>query len=139
MRTRLSGGFGFPLGCVLGVVVTILSAAFGATGHPGISVFAMVLVIDAVAVLSTARATLGTIAVCWCLHAGFILGRRGELALTAQSGRDALILVLCGLAAIILVDTLRAAEKQAHNVAFPHIPTQRSGASQSIPRLGSGH
>lgn len=129
MRTPVPGGFGFPFGVVLAVAAAFLVVAVGATGQPVLSVVAMVAVVDVIAVLSTARATLATAAVCWCLHAGFVLGRQGELAFTAQSRHDALVLLFCALGGILFSSMVRAARAPLHEREYdrnvPAIPVQQ--------------
>jgi hypothetical protein len=110
----MPGGFGFPLGFVLAVAATALVVALGAPSRPILSVVAMVAVVDFVAMLTTIGATLATAVVCWCLHAGFVLGRQGELAFTPQSRGDAVVLVLCALTGFALASTIRAARAPLH-------------------------
>lgn len=105
----MPGGFGFPLGAVLGVAVVWLAVAAGATSQPVLSVVALVVVIDVIALISTAPATLATTVVCWSLHSGFVLGRHGDLALTGQAGHDALVLGLNALLVLLLVSVARGA------------------------------
>ena len=62
MRTPVPGGLAFPAGTALAVAVTFLVVADGATSQPVISVVGLVAVVDLVAVLSTAPATLATAA-----------------------------------------------------------------------------
>lgn len=128
-RSRLPGGFGFPLGAVLGVAAVWLAVAAGATSQPVLSVVALVVVIDVIALISTAPATLATTVVCWSLHSGFVLGRHGDLALTGQAGHDALVLGLNALLVLLLVSVARAAtaplHEHEHDPTAPRIPTQR--------------
>ena len=105
----LEWGFAFPLGFALGIVGTALSVSVGATGWPVVSVVVLVVVTDVVAVVSTAWPTLATAVVCWCLHSGFVLGRAGELAFSAQSWHDALVLMVNAVVASVVVATIRAA------------------------------
>jgi len=116
MRTAppVPAGFGFPLGMALGVAATVLSVAAGATSVPTISLVAMVAVVDATAMVTTVRATLATAAVCWALHAGFVLGRYGGLAFTPQAGHAALVLGLCALTGLGFAAILRAARVPLH-------------------------
>ncbi|MGI5499309.1 hypothetical protein [Lentzea sp. CA-135723] len=127
MRTPVPGGFAFPLGAALAVALTFLVA--GARHEPVVFVVAMVAVVDLMAVLSTAWATLATAALCWCLHSGFVLGRLGELTFTAQSGHDALVIGGCAFAGVLLVSTLRAATAPLHDCEYdrnvPELPKQR--------------
>ena len=132
------GRFGFPLGCALGVVATVLSGAAGATSQPILSLIAMVAAVDAVSMVTTVGAALATAAACWCLHTGFVLGRNGELAFTPQSRHDALVLLLAALSALAFASTIRAVRAQrdtdeyASNV--PRIPTQRQHDSVVLGR-----
>jgi hypothetical protein len=121
------GRFGFPLGFALGVVATVLAVAIGATAQPILSLIVMVAVVDTMAMVTTVRATLGTMVVCWCLHAGFVLGRQGELAFTPQSGHDALVLLLVTLSALAFASIIRAFRTPQDLMA--RIPTQRQGDS----------
>ncbi|HEX6339917.1 hypothetical protein [Umezawaea sp.] len=129
----MPGGFGFPLGAVLGVTATALAVTVGATGQPILSVLALVAVVDLIALLSSVGATLATAVVCWCLHAGFVLGRHGELAFTPQSRGDAAVLLLCALTGLALASTIRATratvpeEEYDRNVLS--IPVQRTSTA----------
>ena len=136
MRTPVPGGLAFPAGTALAVAVTFLVVADGATSQPVISVVGLVAVVDLVAVLSTAPATLATAVVCWCLHAGFVLGRFGELTFSRQSGHDALVFAGCALGGVLLMSTLRAAVAPAreHEARVPAIPRQRPGSPLAAVR-----
>jgi hypothetical protein len=125
------GWFGFPFGALVGVVVTLVVLVAGATAHPELSLVAMVIVVDIVAMMTTVVATLGTMVVCWCLHSGFVLGRYGELALTPRSGHDALVLGLVTLGALGFASLVRAARSQ-RDTALRSIPLPRSGAEPAI-------
>ena len=110
---RLPGGFGFPLGFLASVVVTTGAVAAGATRHPTLAVLALAGVTIAIAAVSTSGATVGTAAVCWAMHAGFVLGRHGDLAFTARSTKDAVVLgavaVIAALAAGVRRNPARVA------------------------------
>src|SRR5436309_12696493 len=123
LQVPVPSGFGFPLGFLLGVLVTMVTVALGATREPVMSVVALVAVVDLVALTSTFRATLGTALVCWALHAGFVLGRHGEIAFTGQSGQDALVLLLIGAAASGFAGLLRVYRR--HERPTARIPVQR--------------
>ena len=131
----LPGAFAFPAGVAASVTATALLVASGATGQPVLSLIAMVAVVDTIAMTSTVRATLATGAVCWALHAGFVLGNHGQLAFTARSGTDALVLVLCALTALAFAATLRSARTPLHERSAspnaPVIPAQRHSNSRS--------
>jgi hypothetical protein len=126
----MPGGVGFPFGVVLGVATTAVAVALGATSQPILSVIALVAVVDITAMTTTVTATAATTAVCWCLHAGFVLGRHGDLVFTPQSRGDAVVLVLCALAGLALASTIRAARaplhEREHDPDTPSIPVQRA-------------
>ena len=119
------GRFGFPLGVALGVIATVLALAIGARAQPVLLLLLMVAVVDAAAMLTTVRATLATTAVCWCLHAGVVLGEGSRLAFTPRSGRDALVLLLVALSALGFASMIRSVRPQPDPV--PYIPEQRQG------------
>jgi hypothetical protein len=138
----MPGGFGLPLGFVLGIAATVLAVAAGATNHPVLSVIVLVAVVDSLAMVTTVAATMATAALCWCLHAGFVLGRHGELVFTAQSRHDALVLGLCALAGLLFASTLRAARAPLHererDVHVPPVPVQQrrlAGGEGDVPPL----
>ncbi|WP_435158757.1 hypothetical protein [Amycolatopsis sacchari] len=89
MRWRLPGGSGFPVGFVLVVVVATASVAAGATRHPLESLVALAVAAGAVAEPAPA---FGTAVFGWCVHDGFVLGRRGELVFTPDSATAAVVL-----------------------------------------------
>ena len=130
MSTPVPGGFAFFIGAALAAAMTFGRVAAGARSQPVLSVVGLVAVVDLVAVLSTAGATLAIAALCWCLHSGFVLGRLGELMFTARSGHDALVLAGCALGGSLLVSTLRAATAPLHEREYdknvPAIPNQRA-------------
>ena len=138
MRTPVPGGFAFPAGAVLAVAMTFAVVAAGAASQPVISVIGLVAVVDLVAVLSTAGATLATAVVCWCLHSAFVLGRLGELTFTRQSGHDALVFAGCALGGILLMSTLRAAVAPLHererDDRVPAIPRQQPRSALAAVR-----
>ena len=101
-------GIAFPLGAVLASATTFLVVASGAASQPVLSVLALVAVVGFIAATSTVGASLATAAVAWCLHAGFVLGRSGELEFSARSGHDALVLGVFGLIAAVLAAVARA-------------------------------
>lgn len=118
-------GIGFPLGAVLASAMTFLVVATGAASQPVLSVLALIAVVGFIAVTSTVGATLATTAVAWCLHAGFVLGRFGELELSARSWHDALVLGVFGLIAAVLAALARAVQPRLEISA---IPLQRASA-----------
>lgn len=106
-RPPLSGAFGFPLGFVAGIAAVSIAVVAGATGSPGVSVALLAAAVTGVAVVSTPAAALGTALLCWCLHDGFVLGRRGELVLTSLSGQAAVVL----LSTAVIVALITAAAR----------------------------
>ncbi|MFJ1761564.1 hypothetical protein ACIOD2_14680 [Amycolatopsis sp. NPDC088138] len=86
----MTGGFGFPFGCVAAVAAVI--AAHIAGPSPWYALVTLGLVVLATARWTTLPAALGVLAVAWALDAGFILGHFGELAFDAASAWSALIL-----------------------------------------------
>lgn len=118
------------MGAALAVAATMLVVATGATSQPVLSVIAMVIVVNVIAVVSTAWAALGTAVVCWFLHDGFVLGRHGDLALVGQAGHDALVIGLDALGVLLLVSTFRAAlapmlHLSESDSSAPRLPVQR--------------
>jgi high-affinity nickel permease len=95
---RIDGGFGFPLGFAAAIVVTVLSVAAGATAHHGYSLVALVVVTTGVSLVTPMRAAVGVAAAAWALHAGFVLGRLGELVFTTESVRSGMLLVAVAVA-----------------------------------------
>ncbi len=103
----MPAGFGFPAGFGAGIVATLVAVAAGATRHPDWLVVALVLVVTAVATVSTAPAALGTAATSWCLLDVFLLGRHGQLVFTMAAGLDAVILTLVALGGPAVAATVR--------------------------------
>src|SRR5256885_940991 len=73
VRPLLPGWFGLPLGLVVGVAATVSSLEVGAADQPVLSLMALVVVVNAAAMLTTASAAIVTMIVCWCLHSDFVL------------------------------------------------------------------
>ncbi|RZS31159.1 hypothetical protein EV193_11538 [Herbihabitans rhizosphaerae] len=132
MTRRVTGWFGFPLGFASAIVATILAVAIGATGHPIASVLLHIVVI---AVTSTAPAALATAVTCWAMHAGFVLGRHGELATSGQAGHDAFVLLLNTLIVATLVSVARTAVRHHPEVRLPD--QRKAGESVSAIRDGA--
>ena len=109
------GQVGYPLGFAAAVVVSVVAVAAHATGHPLWSVGALTVTAAMTAAVTTLPATLATAGVCWMLHAGFVLGRRGELELSAESAADAALLTAAtvlsyGTAVAVRIGRQRRAE-----------------------------
>lgn len=119
------GGFGFPFGVLLATTVTVLAVAAGATTHPDLAVVALAGTTATVAAVSTLRATLGTAAVAWALHAGFVLGRHGELAFTAHATLDAIVLCATAVFAFIVATAIRVIRDRV-SPAIATVPIQGS-------------
>jgi hypothetical protein len=122
-RIRIDGGFGFPLGFAAAVAATAVSICAGATRHHGFSLGMLVVVVAVVAAVTTARAAMGTAAVAWALHAGFVLGRLGQLVFTPESVHAALALVAVALISSILANTV------------PHAPTIRPATTAKATKV----
>jgi hypothetical protein len=108
----IPAGFGFPLGCATAVVVEFGAVAGGAATHPVASLVALAGATAVLATLTTLPAALGTAAVAWALHSGFILGRHGDLALTHASAGAAITLA----ATALLVSTVARFISVHHSV-----------------------
>lgn len=107
----LSGGFGFPLGFGVGIVVTAAAIAAGATSHPVGSLIALTVAVAGVSAITTPGAALGTAVVCWSLDSGFVLGRHGDLVFTGAAWQAAVALVLAAVAVAVLAQVVRLREK----------------------------
>lgn len=102
----IPGRVGFPLGVVLALVG-------GVVPHPVLSLLAMVIVVDAAAMLTTVRAALATMVVCLCM-----LG-------TSAFVHDGFVLLLNGLSALGFGGLIRFAAE----ADIPNIPLRRRGDS----------
>ncbi|AIG76098.1 Putative membrane protein [Amycolatopsis japonica] len=89
-RTTVSASISYPLGFAGAPAAAFLARA-GGSPQPLVSVLLMVAVIDAIALLGTARAAFVTATICWLLHSWLVLGH--------PSGRDALVFALNSLGA----------------------------------------
>ena len=88
----VNGWVGYPLGFAAAVTATVVAVAAHATNRPLWSAVALTVTAAVVAAVTTLPAALATAGVCWMLHAGFVLGRRGELEFSADSAADAALL-----------------------------------------------
>ncbi|MCP3803156.1 hypothetical protein NLX83_28150 [Allokutzneria sp. A3M-2-11 16] len=126
-RLPIPAAFGFPLGAALALIVTSVLIAIGAAP---LSFIAMVVVVDSIAVLSTYRAALPTVAVCWALHSTFMIGEYGVLTISPETGNNALVLTLCAITALAFASTLRPNHKLLHRRWYHprawRIPEQRT-------------
>ncbi|HEV7909264.1 MAG TPA: hypothetical protein VGP03_14045 [Pseudonocardiaceae bacterium] len=139
------GAFGLPFGCTAGAFVVLLAVAGGATHHPSWSLLALMATVATAAVTTTVAATLGTAAVCWACHAGFVLGRRGELVFTTNSFLAAVALVSTAVVISAVAGEWRALHRRTvqRRLALALIPSQsRSEAavgSAPTPRPRADH
>lgn len=101
------GDFGFPIGAAAGVLVTVALVVDGGTHHPALSTVAFAVAIAVLSVLTTPAAVLGTAVLCWFLEAGFVLGRQGEVRITAATDRAALILIVTAVVVSTVVTAIR--------------------------------
>jgi lysylphosphatidylglycerol synthetase-like protein (DUF2156 family) len=124
------GGFGFPLGAALGVLVTIVTVAVGATGHPDLAVLPLAVSVAALAVLTTPAATVGASVLYWFLVAGFVIGREGQVSLDSTSMFAAAVLVLTAVACVTVTVAVRWVLAAHHRVpAVQHVVrVERAGA-----------
>ncbi|MEU0792149.1 hypothetical protein ABZ342_18935 [Amycolatopsis sp. NPDC005961] len=86
----MSGGFGFPFGCVSAVGAVLVAELCGATGHPWYALVTLGAVVLLTAFWSSVAAAIGVAAVAWALDSGFVLGRAGELTFTPAAAVAAL-------------------------------------------------
>jgi hypothetical protein len=124
------GGFGFPLGFVAGILVTLVAVAAGATGHPMWSLLGLTLAVAGISAVTTAAAALATACVYWCLQTGFVLASRGELVLTAASLQAAAVLLSTAAIVVVVAAVVRRARAcsraDERNLALAaRIPAQR--------------
>jgi hypothetical protein len=88
----MSGGFGFPFGCVAAVVAVLSADVAGATGHPWYALVTLGAVVLLTAFWTSVPAAIGVAAVAWALDSGFVLGRASELTFSAASALAASVL-----------------------------------------------
>ena len=74
----MSGGFGFPFGCVAAVAAVILADLAGATVYPWYALVTLGAVVLATAFRTSLSAAAGVAVVAWALDSGFVLGRAGD-------------------------------------------------------------
>ncbi|MCP2261973.1 hypothetical protein LX15_005700 [Streptoalloteichus tenebrarius] len=94
---RLSGGYGSALGFGVGVLTTTAAVAGGAAGAPWLGLVASAVAVLAVSVVTTLPGAALTAAQCWGLHAGFVLGRAGAVALDERAARAAAVFLAAAL------------------------------------------
>ncbi|MDT7799382.1 MAG: hypothetical protein QOI78_2815 [Actinomycetota bacterium] len=122
----MTGGFGFPFGCVAAVAAVL--AAHVAGPSPWYALVTLGLVVLATARWTTLPAALGVLVVAWALDAGFVLGHFGELAFDAASAWSALI-----LAGFLALGRLTAVlTRPGHPVRIP-APRRPDAAAEPRP------
>lgn len=134
------GRFGLPLGVALTMIVTAAAVAIGATGHPERAVIALAVTVALTASVTTAAATLGTAVVGWFLLAGFVVGREGQVGLTAQSGRAAVVLAVVAIGCAGVVAAARWAWPRMLRAAADaaKAPQPRQPSQPSVSADASG-
>jgi hypothetical protein len=103
----MTGGFGFPFGCVAAVAAVIVANLTGATAHPWYALVTLGAVVALTAFWTSAGAVAGVAVVAWALHDGFVLGRAGELVFDRASAVAAVVFAAALLAGAA-VSTLRS-------------------------------
>ncbi|SHG58299.1 hypothetical protein [Streptoalloteichus hindustanus] len=94
---RLAGGYGSALGFGVGVLTTTAAVAAGAAGAPLLGLTALAVAVFAVSAVTTLPGAVLTAAQCWGLHAGFVLGRAGAIAVDGPAARAAAVLLAAAL------------------------------------------
>jgi hypothetical protein len=122
----MSGGFGFPFGCVAAVVAVLSADVAGATGHPWYALVTLGAVVLLTAFWTSVPAALGVAAVAWALDSGFVLGRAGELTFSSASAAAALV-----FAALVAFGSL--ARLASRTPAPLHLPSPRPSREIALP------
>ncbi|WP_372670948.1 hypothetical protein [Amycolatopsis kentuckyensis] len=122
----MSGGFGFPFGCVAAVVAVVAAELCGATAHPWYALVTLGPVVLLTAWWSSVTAAIGVAAVAWALDSGFVLGRAGELRFDTASAVVAGVLA----GAVVVGFAARASRRPAR----VRIPAPRRAATVDAPR-----
>jgi hypothetical protein len=105
----MTGGFGFPFGCVAAVAAVIVADLAGATAHPWYALVTLGAVVALTAFWTSTGAASGVAAIAWALHDGFVLGRFGELTFSPASAAAAVVFAAALLTGAA-VSTLRSRE-----------------------------
>ncbi|MGW4487917.1 hypothetical protein ACWEOE_29230 [Amycolatopsis sp. NPDC004368] len=137
---RITGGFGFPLGCAAVVAVAIGADVAGATAHPLYALVPLALVVLAAATSTTPAAATGVAAVAWAVESGFVLGREGHLVFDTASLRVAVVLaaaLVVGVLSGLVVDHSRPrnAVGPAPQPSAPP-PAERGSRYSEVSRCG---
>jgi hypothetical protein len=120
------------------MTVTAAAVAMDATGHPERAVIALAVTVALTASATTTAAVVGTAVVGWFLFAGFVVGREGQVALTAQSGRAAVVLAAVAISCAGVVVAARWAWPRLVLVAAASAPQPRQPSRPSVPADAGG-
>lgn len=126
----VSGAIGFPAGFLAATLATVAAVAAQATAHPQRALVPLAVTVATVAIVTTFRAALGTAAIGWALHTGFVLNRRGDLVWTAQSAQAAAVLAAVAVAASTVIIVIRLRHRSTGGPGIV-IPAQRSATRGS--------
>jgi hypothetical protein len=130
----VNGRFGYPLGFAAGVLVTIVAVAAHGTAHPSVALAALTATAALVAAVTTLSAALASAAVSWGLHAGFVLGRRGELEFSQASTVAAGVLGGAAVVTFAVVLAVRYSGRPVNvRAAIPTWPMPRRTPSGGQP------
>jgi hypothetical protein len=102
------GGIGFPLGFAGATATTVVTIGAGAAEHHLYSLAALAVALAAISAVTTTPAALGSAAVTWAVHDGFVIGREGQLVFTAEAARAAAVLIAVAVVAVGLGAAVRA-------------------------------
>lgn len=132
----IDGGFGYPAGFAAATLTTLAAVVAGATTRPWIAVATLSGVAAVTAAVTTLTAAVATAAVCWGMHTGFVLNRRGELLLTTPAVTAAIVLAAVTLLGYVVATTTRALRGRTVRRVLT-IPTQRGASTPRIeqPRV----
>lgn len=130
----MSGGFGFPFGCVAAVGALIAADVAGATGQPWYALVTLGAVVLLTAFRSSVTAAIGVAVVAWALDSGFVLGRAGELAFDAASALAAAVLGVAVLAGLLAAVVARL-PRRVVRIPAPRRPSQ-APASRAVTPAG---
>lgn len=134
----LPSGFGFPLGFVMGIVAVVVAITSGATGHPVLSVALLAVAVAGVSAMTTPPAAVATAVVCWFLHDGFVLGRRGELVFTTASAQAVVVLVCTPVIVVSIAAAVRMVRLRHVRASLSSsIPAQRGAAEDRVQDIVS--
>ncbi|MCR6490517.1 hypothetical protein M8542_47710 [Amycolatopsis sp. OK19-0408] len=123
----MSGGFGFPFGCVAAVVAVLVADVAGATGSPWYALVTLGSVVLFSACRTSVLAAFGVAVVAWALQAGFVLGRAGELSFSPASA------VAAGVFGLALLAGALASLAPPVRIPAPRVPASRPASRTMTP------